>query len=170
MTSPEARQSPFDRRAAASPASEPPGLDGNPVERNIKTEAGRRTPVPRDGADTPPLGDATNVAMPSRPELAVGPKAFAAAPDPHRPPPLPPLVRGPADAAKPTADPTHEATRQFLFAAGLTLRLAPAPFLRVGVPDPFEHARTARLANEPPEPLHVESKPSRPERPVLPVK
>ena len=82
--------------------------------------------------------------LPPRAELPVGPLTRTESRDSARPPDLPHLATRPVPDRAPLADPTVEFTAASVISAVLPLRVSPAPFLRINLPDPFEHAAAAR--------------------------
>jgi hypothetical protein len=81
---------------------------------------------------------------PEAPRLAAGEPVREPSADVNRPLPLPLLGQETPDRV-PLDDPTAEASLAAALAAPLPQRTTPAPFLRLGVPDPFENRRTVRL-------------------------
>jgi hypothetical protein len=57
---------------------------------------------------------------------------------------LPPMAQPLPDRA-PVTDPTLSASREAVLSAAMPARKKPAPYLRVTLPDPFEHRDTVRL-------------------------
>jgi hypothetical protein len=81
-------------------------------------------------------------------ELAAGERVRLPAADLDRPAPLPFLAQAQPDRA-PLTDPTGEATLKAALAAPAPERTAPAPFLRLNLPDPFEHRNAVKLRTPP---------------------
>jgi hypothetical protein len=81
-----------------------------------------------------------NVALPEAPSFAVGPRVRVPSVDVNEPLPLPPLARQVPDRAS-LEDVTGEASAQAALAARIPRRTTPAPFLRLSLPDPYEHRR-----------------------------
>src|SRR5262249_53072978 len=73
-------------------------------------------------------------------------------PDVNRPVALPPLAQPVLDRAA-LDDQTSAASLDAALAAPVPQRSAPAPFLRLTLPDPFEHRQTVKLRAIPPEDL-----------------
>jgi hypothetical protein len=71
----------------------------------------------------------------------------------NQPVPLPILARPATDRA-PLTDPTPEVSLAAVLAAAVPVRTTPAPFVRLTLPDPFEHAQTVRLRTPPEEDPH----------------
>jgi hypothetical protein len=82
--------------------------------------------------------------LPPRAELPIGPGVRVPGRDPSIPPELPPLTTKPVPDRAPLADPTTEFTARSVISVVLPLRLDPAVFVRINLPDPFEHAPAAR--------------------------
>jgi hypothetical protein len=87
---------------------------------------------------------------PRRQELPAAGLLRLPAPDLNEPVPLPILARPVPDRA-PLTDPTPEISRAAVLAAPVPVRTTPAPFVRLALPDPFEHAQTVRLRTPPEE-------------------
>ncbi len=68
------------------------------------------------------------------------------------PVPLPILAAPVADRA-PLGDPTPKVSLAAVLAQPVPVRTTPAPFVRLNLPDPFEHAQTVRLHSTPEEDL-----------------
>jgi hypothetical protein len=79
---------------------------------------------------------------PERPKLPTGKLARAASPEAERALPL--LGQAPADRG-PLSDPTEEFSTTAALAGVVLPRTTPAPFVRINLPDPFEHRQTVRL-------------------------
>jgi hypothetical protein len=129
------------------------------------------TDRPRPSPDVPPLADGGPVPdRPARPELPVGPKAYADTLPADRPTPLAGLARPHADPVTVATDPTADASHRL--ARGLVgpLLEQPAPFAPLTIPDPFEDQRTIRLRTPPPEADDPLAPTARPPAPRLPVK
>lgn len=126
---------------------------------------------PRPALDLPPLaGGDFDPMRPARPELPSGPKAYVASPNPDTPPPLPVLARQQTEVIAVTTDPTVDRSRQAALVVVSVLRDQPAPFLRLTIPDPFEHIRLVQLRMPPPDADEPASPTSRPPVPAMPVK
>jgi hypothetical protein len=80
------------------------------------------------------------VAVPEAPRFAVGPRLRVPALDVNEPPPLPLLGRRVPDRAS-LEDATGSASAQAALAAKVPQRTTPALFLRLTLPDPYEHRR-----------------------------
>jgi len=117
-------------------AAAPPRLALPPVK------AGRPVPLPERvpadlGAVTPDL--------PAGPVTATGPLIRSPARDPLEPAELPVLSPKPVADRAPLTDPTAEFTAASVVSPGLPLRTAPAGFVRINLPDPFENAGAAKV-------------------------
>ncbi|HKB04093.1 MAG TPA: hypothetical protein VKD90_17860 [Gemmataceae bacterium] len=82
--------------------------------------------------------------LPPRAELPIGPGVRVPGRDPSIPPELPALSTKPVPDRAPLADPTTEFTARSVISVVLPLRLDPAVFVRINLPDPFEHAAAAK--------------------------
>jgi hypothetical protein len=82
--------------------------------------------------------------LPERTELATGPLTRRDGPDISKPPDLPILSPKPVADRAPLTDPTFEFTARSVISPSLPLRTDPAGFVRINLPDPFEHAATAK--------------------------
>jgi hypothetical protein len=101
---------------------------------------------------------------PARIHLPVGELTRLPAPDASRPLPLPPLAQPVSDRAS-LEDPTADYSARSVIGALLRPRTAPAPFLKVNLPDPFENAETVRLRlNIPDDPNRFLGTPPAPKR------
>ena len=132
------------------PISAPPSIPKS------KTKAIRPALV----AGEPPLArERLDLPNPALVKLAAGPKIAWPSPDVNQPIPLPILARQVADRAS-MDDPSGEASQVAALTAKVPDRTTPAPFLRLTIPDPFEHRNAVRLRSEPPPiPLPVISPP-----------
>jgi hypothetical protein len=88
--------------------------------------------------------------VPQRPKIPVGERIRLASPDVNQPIPLRPLAQKQAEPMS-SEDPTGEMSLAAALAAAPPKRAVPAPFLRLTVPDPFEHRHAVRLRIELPE-------------------
>jgi hypothetical protein len=82
--------------------------------------------------------------LPQAPALPAGERIRVASPDVNQPMPLPALARPATDRA-PVEDVTAEASAAAAVAAPMPQRTTPAPFLKLTVPDPYEHRRPLGL-------------------------
>jgi hypothetical protein len=71
-------------------------------------------------------------------------------PNADAPPFLPTLAQRQLDRAS-LADPTAESSTAAALQAVIPLRSSAAPFIRLNLPDPFEHREAIRLRTPPPE-------------------
>ena len=126
-----------------------------------KTKTVRRTLVEGE----PPLSrQRLDLANPAPVKLAAGPKAAWPSPDINQPISLPILARPVVDRAS-LDDPSGEASQTAALAGKVPDRTAPAPFLRLTLPDPFEHRNAVRLQTPPPPDIALPA-----ENPHAPVK
>jgi hypothetical protein len=88
--------------------------------------------------------------LPEQPRLAVGPRVHLASPDVNAPIPLPLLGQQVQDRSS-FDDPTLDASLALALALSPPLRITPAPFLRLLLPNPFEHRDAIRLRQAPDE-------------------
>jgi len=101
-------------------------------------------------AGEPPLArERLDLPSPAPVKLAAGPKVAWPSPDVNQPIPLPILARQVTDRAS-LDDPSGDACQAAALAAKVPDRTTPAPFLRLTIPDPFEHRNAVRLRTEPP--------------------
>jgi hypothetical protein len=100
--------------------------------------------------------EAFDLDRPSAVEFSVGPKAAWPSPDVNEPIPLPILARPATDRAS-LEDPSGESSLAAALAKTVPERTTPASFLRLTLPDPFEHRNAVRLRTPPPDtPLPVD--------------
>ena len=88
--------------------------------------------------------------MPEAQHLLVGPRLRISSPDVNQPPPLPILAQQIPNRAS-LDDPTLDASLAAALALAPPMRVKPAPFMRLVLPDPFEHRETGRLRQPLPE-------------------
>jgi hypothetical protein len=93
-----------------------------------------------------------NPSVPRRPRLAAKRPARWPFADVNRPIELPFLALGQSDRAS-LDDPTAEISLKAALAGTATARREAAPFVRIDLPDPFEHRKAVRLRKPPPEEL-----------------
>ncbi len=106
---------------------------------------------PRPLPEEPPLfGLKVQPVPPGKVKLPPGTLIRLQSRDIHQPIPLPVLGLMQPDRA-PLTDPTVEASTAAALANAMPQRLTPAPFVRLNLPDPFEHAQAVRLRTPPPE-------------------
>jgi hypothetical protein len=125
-----------------APAPAPPGTAS--IAPRLSLPAGKEVlpaplpeRVPRDlGGSLPQL--------PARDELPTGPLIRQPGPDISKPADLPILSSRPVTDRAPLTDPTLEFTARSVISLNLPLRSTPLGFLRIALPDPFEHADAAR--------------------------
>lgn len=86
------------------------------------------------------LEDASPPALPREPSFPTPAPARVESEDASLPPPLPVLAT-PLPDRVPAEDVTTEASTQAVLAAPLPVRTAPAPYVRMSVPDPFENRK-----------------------------
>ncbi len=99
----------------------------------------------------PPLSrERFDLLGPAPVKLAAGPKIAWPSADITQPIPLPILARQVTDRAS-RDDPSGDASLAAALATKVPDRTAPAPFLRLTIPDPFEHRNAVRLRTPLPE-------------------
>ena len=105
----------------------------------------------------PPLSrQRLDLGDPAPVRFAAGPNIAWPSPDVNQPMPLPILARPVPDRAS-LDDPSSEASQAAALATKVPDRTAPAPFLRLTLPDPFEHRNTVRMQTPPPVTLPIQS-------------
>jgi hypothetical protein len=90
------------------------------------------------------------VAQPAVVKLPTSPKVAWLSPDINEPIPLPILARPVVDRAS-LDDPSGDTSQAAALASNVPDRATPAPFLRLNLPDPFEHRNAVRLRTPPTE-------------------
>jgi hypothetical protein len=124
---------------AASPPTIPlEQVKGKPVRPHLLQE---EAPLSRARID---------VSGPVTVKLPTGPKYAWPSPDFNQPIPLPTLARPVVDRAS-LDDPSGDVSQAEALASRVPDRTTPAPFLRLSLPDPFEHRNSVRLRTPPPE-------------------
>jgi hypothetical protein len=93
---------------------------------------------------TPPDFGGLLPQLPPRGEFATGPLTRTEARNVNVPPELPPLSPRPVADRGPLTDPTTDFTARSVINPNLPLRTEPTGFVRISLPDPFEHADAAR--------------------------
>jgi hypothetical protein len=149
---PAAPAEPRPRPVPSAIARPEPPLPSSPAEL-ARLPVGPPASVarPRPLPDEPPLTSRRD--DPTPPERCPLPATAGVrlpSVDVTRPPALPPLAQ-PLPDREPLTDPTAFASRQAALAAPAPSRSAPAPFVREGLPDPFENVHPVRLRTPPPE-------------------
>jgi hypothetical protein len=103
------------------------------------------------------------VALPQSLSLPAGERVRAPSPDVNQPLPLPVLARPVSDRA-PVEDVTGEASAAAALAATMPQRTTPAPFLKLSVPDPYEHRRPLGLPVPPEQTMPEAGSPTAPKK------
>jgi hypothetical protein len=130
-------------RPAASRSIEPPTL---PLPLNHATMPRLPAPVkaaplrPRLILDEALSGLPDSPILPQLPSLPDGGRVRVPSVDVNQPIPLPILARPVADRA-PLDDPTTDASAEAALAAPIPSRTTKAPFLKLTLPDPYDHRR-----------------------------
>lgn len=120
---------------------------------------------PHPLAEEPPLSRSFELPVaPGAEELPAGARVRLPGVDIDQPVPLPLLGQ---QQPEPLAgmDPTAEFSQAAALAAPLPDRVNPAPFLRLNLPDPFEHSHTVQLRQPPVEDSTPSASAQRPPRP-----
>src|SRR5262245_31001084 len=135
----------------------------------VSAEAPRSKPrpaaqtKPRPLPEGPPLDKLRQDPLrPKGVELPPGTRIRLQSVDVNQPLPLPILGSAQPDRASLT-DPTTEASRLAALQNMIPERTGPAPFVRINLPDPFEHTHAVRLRTPPPE--SAAPPPAEPRRP-----
>jgi hypothetical protein len=153
----EARRARGPRDLPAAPSLEAPQLPLPPYTGELP-----RLPAPSGGASPRPgsLGEGTPLDRyradpppPAAPQLPAAGLVRLPSPDLNRPVPLP-ILAGPVTDRAPLTDPTPDVSLAAVLAEPVPVRTTPAPFVRLNLPDPFEHAQAARLRTPPEEDPH----------------
>jgi hypothetical protein len=126
-----------------------PAFKGKPPQPGFKVPG--KITRPRELREDAPLGGYHGEPRPPGAiRLSTEPLARWPSPDPELPVPLPILAQPHMDRA-PLADPTVDASNAAALETAMPMRDAPAPFLRINLPDPFEHQQAIRLRTPPSE-------------------
>jgi hypothetical protein len=136
---------PRERRLPAflnEPVPTPPVAAGN-VPRLTLPAGKELRPVALAERVPPALGGGVP-RLPERGELSTGPLVRQEGRDVSKPAELPILSNRPVPDRAPLTDPTLEFTARSVISLSLPLRSVQIGFLRIPLPDPFEHADAAR--------------------------
>jgi hypothetical protein len=149
----------------ATPAPMPAGAQATPRERRLPPIHEAPLPTPPVALGPPPrlsipaTKELRPVALPERVpqslggllpdlpprgDLSTGPLVRQDSRDIAKPAELPILSAKPVADRAPLTDPTLEFTAGSVVSPSLPLRITPAGFIRIPVPDPFEHADAAK--------------------------
>jgi len=144
---------PSPRRPLARDWQEPalPPTPSDSAMPRLPLEKSLTRPRPAELADPVPLVD--QLISPRLPEslyLPVGPRLRVPSPDVNEPVPLPILARQAQDRAA-MDDPTIETSLAAALVLSPPLRATAVPFVRLVLPNPFEHRETVKLREPPPE-------------------
>jgi hypothetical protein len=142
-----------DSRTSPKPRGELPGLErpeiptAPPATSLPKLPPPKRQPLrPRGLPEATPLGDMIeDITTPERPELPAGKRIRTPSRDVNLPVDLPMQARYQPDRA-PFDDPTADLSLEKANAQAPPLRTTPAPFVRMNLPEPFEHRAVVRTA------------------------
>ena len=138
-TGPRERQAP----AFVTAPAPPPAVSALPPPRLAVAAAKDVRPTPLPDRVPPDLGG-TFPQLPPRSELPSGALIRVEGRDPSKPAELPLLSSKPVPDRASLADPTVEFTARSVISIVLPLRADPAGFVRINLPDPFEHAAAAK--------------------------
>jgi hypothetical protein len=130
------------RNFAASPAPPPAAPTGPPPRLVLGATNGVR-PAPLPDRVPPDLGGPFPE-LPPRADLPTGPGVRVEGRDSSKAAELPLLSNKPVPDRAPLSDPTAEFTARSVISPVLPLRAEPAGFVRINLPDPFEHAAAAK--------------------------
>jgi len=170
---------PADRPAAVTFTAEPKALPPSAtVEQPTpplspaavsppRLPAGKAPPAARPAPlseESPLLACRLASVPPQVPQLSAGERVRTPAPDPNQPVALPLLGLATPDRAS-LDDPTADLSLAAALAAPMPSRGNPAPFLRLNLPDPYEHRNAARVRSMPAEEATTPSAFSKPPRP-----
>jgi hypothetical protein len=141
------------RSLPATPFLEKPALPttpfhGQPPRLAVKTGKPIRPHALPEGM--PLFGKRTSPRLPADIQLPAGALVQWPSPNSDELPSLPTLAQRQLDRAS-LADPTAESSTAAALDGSIPLRTSPAPFVRLNLPNPFEHRETVRLRTPPPE-------------------
>jgi hypothetical protein len=141
------------RRLPAAPFLEKPALpttpyQGHPPRLTTKTAKPIRPHALPE--NTPLYGKRTSPRLPANIHLPAGELVYWPSSNSDEPPTLPTLAERQPDRAA-LGDPTAESSMAAALQAVIPLRTSLTPFVRLNLPDPFEHRAAARLRTPPPE-------------------
>jgi hypothetical protein len=140
------------KRLSGSPSLDQPPLPLPPNQGQVpRLPAGRKGPPLRPG----PLPDELPLVglrpePPQESQLVAGDRVRLPGPDVNQPVPLP-VLAAPAPDRTSLDDPTADFSAAAVQAAAMPVRQGPAPFVKLGLPDPFENRGAVRLREAPPE-------------------
>src|SRR5262249_11339212 len=140
------------KRLSGAPALEQPSVPLGPNQGQVpRLPAGRKGPPlrPRPLPDELPLAGGRGE-PPQEPQFFAGARVRLPGPAPSQPAPLPVLAAPVPDRAA-LDDPTADFSAAAVQAAAMPGRPAPAPYVKMSLPDPFENRNAARLRDTPPE-------------------
>jgi len=140
------------KRLPGVAALEHPTVPLQPNQGQVpRLPAGRKGPPlrPRSLPDDLPLSGA-RPEPPQEPQFHAGDRVRLPGPDPNQPVALP-VLASPAPDRTTGDDPTADFSSAAVQAAVMPSRGAPAPAVKLSLPDPFENRNTVRLRETPPE-------------------
>lgn len=138
----EVNESP--RRSRSPSAMKPPALPLPPSSASLPRlpDEGSRLPLrPRLLVEEHLDGFPDSPALPQQPSLPAGARVRVPAIDANEPIPLPILSRPVPERAS-LEDPTLEASSAAALSASIPARTSKAPFLKLTLPDPYDHRRS----------------------------
>lgn len=141
-SAPLPRAMPSSMQPPTGPLTPPPALGLVPALPSAMKKAEAR---PQFVTEEVPTAPEERVALPEAQQLPAPPRARVASPDVNQPLALPILAQ-PVPERAPVDDATTDASTAAVLAAVLPPRSAPAPFLRLVLPDPFENRRPLTVA------------------------
>ena len=149
-TLPREKPQPRPRRSPKAIEQPTPPLPPLTTIPTLAAERPRRTLPPQSLLTPEQATDSPDVArsLPETPRFPVGALVRVPSVDVDRPLGLAAVAQPLPDRAA-LADPTLPAARLAVLAAPLPERTTPAPFLRLTLPDPFEHRDAVRLRRQP---------------------
>jgi hypothetical protein len=143
---------PAPKPLPGAPALEQPSVPLAPAQGQVpRLPAGRTGPPLRPRSlpeELPPAGSRPE--PPQTIQLPTGERVRLPGPDVNQPVPLP-LLATPAPDRTALDDPTADFSAAAAQSGTVPARQAPAPFGRVGLPDPFENRNAVKLREAPPE-------------------
>jgi hypothetical protein len=153
------------RRSTAPQGLDAPALPLPPTVPVLpRLPASKRQPLrPRLTLEESLDDVAIRAPLPQVPVLPAGERVRVPSPDVNQPIPLPVLARPASDRAA-VEDVTGEASAAAAVAAPMPLRTTPAPFLKLTVPDPYEHRRPLGVPVPPERAAPVAGSPTAPKK------
>jgi hypothetical protein len=161
---PAGHDAPAPRHLPPPPHFDKPSLPLPPSQADMPRLPAGKSPLlrPRPLPEELPLvGHKTDPLVPEVQYLHTGDRIRVPSVDVSKPIPLPILAQ-PVSSRAPTDDATSDASLSAALAATLLGRMAPAPFLKLNLPDPFENRlKPPVVPAEDVAPVHTGSRPAR---------